>query len=166
MSCDLANEKRISACERVRELGEDCIVGTLRPIGQRPEKSHGVARVERPQPERFHVPQSTADLVNATRAAGRRVIAVGTTVTRALESAVTDDGSATAASGWTDVVLGPEHPPRLVTGLVTGWHDPAASHLHLVESVAGPELTQQAYDAAVGGGYLWHEFGDSSLLIP
>ena len=121
---------------------------------------------EPPQPERFHVPQSTADLVNATRAAGRRVIAVGTTVTRALESAVTDDGSATAASGWTDLVLGPEHPPRLVTGLVTGWHDPAASHLHLVESVAGPGLTQQAYDAAVGGGYLWHEFGDSSLLIP
>jgi len=121
---------------------------------------------EPPQPERFHVPRSTAHLVNATRDGGGRVVAVGTTVTRALESAVTDDGRATAGFGWTELVLGPEHPPRLVTGLLTGWHDPAASHLHLVESVAGPVLTQRAYDAAVAGGYLWHEFGDSCLLLP
>jgi S-adenosylmethionine:tRNA ribosyltransferase-isomerase len=86
-------------------------------------------------------------------------------VTRALESAV-EEGRVVAASGWTDLVLGPEHRPRLVTGLVTGLHDPHASHLHLVESVAGPELTQAAYDAAVAEGYLWHEFGDSCLFLP
>ena len=56
--------------------------------------------------------------------------------------------------------------PRVVTGLVTGWHDPAASHLLLVEAVAGRELAQRAYEAAVGEGYLWHEFGDASLLLP
>lgn len=121
---------------------------------------------EPPQPERFHVPGSTARLVNATLDGGGRVVAVGTTVTRALESAVTDDGRAVARSGWTDLLLGPQHPPRLVSGLLTGWHDPAASHLHLVESVAGAVLTQRAYDAAVACGYLWHEFGDSCLFLP
>jgi S-adenosylmethionine:tRNA ribosyltransferase-isomerase len=63
-------------------------------------------------------------------------------------------------------VVTPSDPPRVVDGLVTGWHDPQASHLLLVEAVAGPELTQQAYDAAVAGGYEWHEFGDSALLLP
>ncbi len=121
---------------------------------------------EPPQPERFRVSQSTANLVNATRAGGGRVVAVGTTVTRALESAVADDGTARAGSGWTSLVLGPDRPPRLVTGLLTGWHDPAASHLALVESVAGSGLTQLAYDAAIEERYLWHEFGDSCLLLP
>ncbi len=120
---------------------------------------------EPPQAERFHVPRATADLVNASRAAGHRVVAVGTTVTRALESAV-DAGRAVPAGGWTDLVLGPEHRPAVVTGLVTGLHDPQASHLHLVEAVAGPALAQQAYDGAVAGGYLWHEFGDSCLFLP
>ncbi|MDO9455893.1 MAG: S-adenosylmethionine:tRNA ribosyltransferase-isomerase [Nocardioides sp.] len=93
-------------------------------------------------------------------------MAVGTTVTRALESAVAPDGRVVAASGWTSRVVTPGDPPRVVTGLVTGWHDPAASHLLLVEAVAGRELTQSAYDAAVAGGYLWHEFGDAALLLP
>jgi S-adenosylmethionine:tRNA ribosyltransferase-isomerase len=121
---------------------------------------------EAPAPERFEVPEATARLANATRATGGRVIAVGTTVTRALESAVTPAGRVVAASGWTERVISPEEPARVVDGLVTGWHDPHASHLLLVESVAGPELTQLAYDAAVAEGYLWHEFGDSALLLP
>jgi S-adenosylmethionine:tRNA ribosyltransferase-isomerase len=124
---------------------------------------------EPPQPERFAVPAPTARLVNATRAAGGRVVAVGTTVTRALESAVesTPDGvQVYAASGWTERVVSPADPARVVDGLITGWHDPHASHLLLVESIAGPGLTQAAYDAAVAAGYLWHEFGDSALLLP
>jgi S-adenosylmethionine:tRNA ribosyltransferase-isomerase len=121
---------------------------------------------EAPQAERFAVTEGTARLVNAVRAGGGRVVAVGTTVTRALESAVADDGRVVAARGWTERVVTPAEPPRVVTGLVTGWHDPQASHLLLVEAVAGAELTQRAYDAAVGGGYLWHEFGDSALLLP
>ena len=120
---------------------------------------------EGPQPERFEVPAATAAVVNSTRSEGGRVVAVGTTVTRALESSV-ERGLAVPASGWTERVVTADEPPQLVNGLITGWHDPQASHLLLVEAVAGPELTQAAYDAAVDGGYLWHEFGDSALLLP
>ncbi|MFL6164522.1 MAG: S-adenosylmethionine:tRNA ribosyltransferase-isomerase [Jatrophihabitantaceae bacterium] len=121
---------------------------------------------EGPQPERFSVPASTARLVNDVRCSGGRVIAVGTTVTRALESAAGEDGFVLETRGWTDLVLGPDHPARVVSGLITGLHNPDASHLLLVEAVAGAELTQRAYDAAVGGPYLWHEFGDSCLILP
>jgi S-adenosylmethionine:tRNA ribosyltransferase-isomerase len=110
------------------------------------------------------VPATTARLVEAARAWSGRVVAVGTTATRALESAVAD-GRVGAASGWTSRVVTPGDPPRVVDGLVTGWHDPMASHLLLVEAVAGEALTQAAYDVAVGEGYLWHEFGDSPLLL-
>jgi S-adenosylmethionine:tRNA ribosyltransferase-isomerase len=125
---------------------------------------------EAPQPERFEVPSSSAEVVNAARAGGGRVVAVGTTVTRALESAVeTGVGGparVVARSGWTTRVVTPLDPPLVVDGLVTGWHDPEASHLLLVEAVAGTDLAQRAYEAAVAEGYLWHEFGDSCLLLP
>ena len=97
---------------------------------------------------------------------GLWVDAVGTTVVRALESAVGDDGRVRAASGWTDLVLSPCHPARIVTGLVTGLHPPEASHLLLLEAVAGADLVRRAYDAAVAERYLWHEFGDSMLFLP
>jgi S-adenosylmethionine:tRNA ribosyltransferase-isomerase len=120
---------------------------------------------EAPQPEWFEVSETTAHLVNSTRARGGRVIAVGTTATRAIESAVGPDGIVAAASGWTDLVISPERPVRVVDGLITGWHNPEASHLLLVESVAGAELTQRAYDAAAAEHYLWHEFGDSCVFL-
>jgi len=121
---------------------------------------------EAPQPEWFSVPDVTADLVNHVRARGGRVVAVGTTATRAVESATDASGTVRAAEGWTDLVIGPDRPVRVVGGLVTGWHDPEASHLLLVESVAGPGLTQAAYDAAVSHRYGWHEFGDAGLFLP
>jgi S-adenosylmethionine:tRNA ribosyltransferase-isomerase len=121
---------------------------------------------EAPQAERFRVPESTARLVNAVQDGGGRIVAVGTTATRALESAVGADGRAVGSAGWTERVVTPADPPRLVSGLITGWHDPLASHLLLVEAVAGRELAQRAYDAAVAAGYLWHEFGDAALLLP
>ena len=129
----------------------------------------GVASLEAgepPLPERFCVPVPTARLVNLTRAAGRRVVAVGTTCTRALESAAGPGGTVRARRGWTDLVLGAGHPARVVSGLVTGWHDPGASHLALLEAVAGPKLVHAAYLEAEQAGYLWHEFGDSCLLLP
>ncbi len=129
----------------------------------------GVSSLERgeaPQPERFRVPAATARLVNTVRAAGGRVVAVGTTVVRALESVAAPDGTVDAGEGWTGLVLGPDRPARTVTGLVTGLHEPEASHLLLLEAVAGRALVQRAYDAAVSGRYLWHEFGDSCLLLP
>lgn len=118
---------------------------------------------EVPLPERFRVPAGTAHAVNA---ATGRIVAVGTTVTRALESAAAPDGTVHAASGWTDLVLGPDRPARVVDGLVTGWHEPEASHLLLLEAVAGAELVGRAYAAATERRYLWHEFGDSCLLLP
>jgi S-adenosylmethionine:tRNA ribosyltransferase-isomerase len=121
---------------------------------------------EPPQPERFRVPEHTASLVGWARAHRGRVVAVGTTVVRALETVALPDGSVRAGEGWTDLVLGPDRPARTVTGLITGLHDPQASHLLLLEAVAGPVLVQRAYDAAVSGRYLWHEFGDSCLLLP
>ncbi|WP_446664743.1 S-adenosylmethionine:tRNA ribosyltransferase-isomerase [Flexivirga sp. B27] len=121
---------------------------------------------EGPQAEWYDVPEATARQVNLTRRAGGRVIAVGTTVARALESAVRSDGVVTGASGWTERVITRAEPPQVVSGLITGWHDPHASHLLLVEAIAGEALTQAAYDAAVAEHYLWHEFGDVGLLLP
>jgi S-adenosylmethionine:tRNA ribosyltransferase-isomerase len=121
---------------------------------------------EPPYPEWFRVPEVTARLVASTRAAGRRVVAVGTTVTRALETATDDGGAVRAVEGWTDLVLGPDRPARTVTGLVTGLHLPEASHLQLLEAVAGPDLVRDAYAAAVPQRYLWHEFGDSMVFLP
>nr|WP_307855789.1 S-adenosylmethionine:tRNA ribosyltransferase-isomerase [Kibdelosporangium banguiense] len=129
----------------------------------------GVSSIEEgkpPLPERFQVPAATARLVNSTRAAGGRVVAVGTTVTRALESVASPDGVVRAGEGWTELVLGLEWPARVVNGLITGWHAPGASHLQLLQAVAGSALVDQAYAAAGDEGYLWHEFGDSCLLLP
>ncbi len=111
------------------------------------------------------MPAATARAVESTRAAGGRVVAVGTTVVRALTVAA-PDGTVRAGRGWTDLVLGADHPARVVTGLVTGLHAPQASHLLLLEAVVGPQLLRAAYDAAVARRYLWHEFGDSSLFLP
>ncbi|MGH3738933.1 MAG: S-adenosylmethionine:tRNA ribosyltransferase-isomerase, partial [Micromonosporaceae bacterium] len=119
---------------------------------------------EPPLPEWFRVPASTARLVNWTRAQGRRVVAVGTTVTRALESAVREDGTVGAAHGWTHHVITSDTPVRVVDSLLTGLHAPDASHLLMLEAIAGAETVQRAYDAALREGYLWHEFGDLSLL--
>ena len=121
---------------------------------------------EPPQPERYRVAEPTARLVNMTRAWGGRVVAAGTTVTRALESAANDAGVVRERAGWTDLVLGPSRPARVVDGLITGWHAPGASHLQLLEAVAGAELVDRAYATAVRARYLWHEFGDSCLLLP
>lgn len=123
---------------------------------------------EPPQPERFAVPAVTARLVNGTLAAGRRVVAVGTTVVRALESAASG-GRVHAATGWTSLVLGPQRPATVVGGLLTGLHEPEASHLDLLAAVAGRDLVGRAYadvTGAGGPGYLWHEFGDAMLLLP
>jgi S-adenosylmethionine:tRNA ribosyltransferase-isomerase len=119
----------------------------------------GVSSLERgeaPYPERFRVPAATAERVHAAR----RVIAVGTTVVRALE---TSGGE--AAAGWTRHVVTPERPPRVVDGLITGWHDPEASHLLMLEALAGRDLVERSYAEAAAADYLRHEFGDSHLLL-
>ncbi len=124
---------------------------------------------EPPQPEWLSVPETTARLVELTRSTGGRVVAVGTTVVRALETAASADGRVAAYDGWTSVVLGPSRPARVVSGLLTGLHEPQASHLDLLEAVGGAALVDRAYadvTAPDSPHYLWHEFGDSMLLLP
>jgi S-adenosylmethionine:tRNA ribosyltransferase-isomerase len=124
---------------------------------------------EAPAPERFRVSESTAALVNQTRRSGHRVIAVGTTVVRALETVADANGQvhATGATGgWTELVITAARGVRAVDGMITGWHEPAASHLAMLEAVAGATLLTRSYRAALDRGYLWHEFGDSHLILP
>ncbi|MBV9001784.1 MAG: S-adenosylmethionine:tRNA ribosyltransferase-isomerase [Solirubrobacterales bacterium] len=121
---------------------------------------------EPPFPEWFEVPEHTAETICDAHHRGGRVVAVGTTVVRALESAASGDGCACARSGWTGHVVTPDCGVRTVDGLITGWHDPEASHLMMLEAIAGPELLQRSYEAALDAGYLWHEFGDSHLILP
>ncbi|MEU5976616.1 S-adenosylmethionine:tRNA ribosyltransferase-isomerase [Streptomyces sp. NPDC047315] len=139
----------------------------------------GVASAEAhepPYPERYAVPATTAWLVNAARAGGGRMVAVGTTAVRALESAAARTagpgagaggrGVVQAAVGWTDLVVTPERGVRVVDGLLTGLHEPAASHLLMLEAIAGRPALVRAYEAALRGRYLWHEFGDVHLVLP
>jgi S-adenosylmethionine:tRNA ribosyltransferase-isomerase len=123
-------------------------------------------RHEPPSPERYRVTEETARLVNAVRGWGGRVIAVGTTVVRALESVAEPGGELHAGAGWTNLVVRPERGVRAVDGLLTGWHEPESSHLELLRAVAGDELVERCYRAAVRHRYLWHEFGDSHLILP
>ena len=121
---------------------------------------------EMPYPERYRVTSSTAAHVNAVHAAGGRVIAVGTTPVRALETAVDTRGVVHPSSGWTELVVTPERGVFAVDGMITGWHEPEASHLLMLEAVGGRPLLERAYAAAHASGYLWHEFGDSHLILP
>jgi S-adenosylmethionine:tRNA ribosyltransferase-isomerase len=123
-------------------------------------------RHEAPYPERYEVPPATARLVNAVHGWGGRVVAVGTTVVRALESVAAPDGTVRDGHGWTDLVVTPERGLWTVDGLITGWHEPEASHLRLLEAAAGPHLLRRCYRDALDHGYLWHEFGDSHLVLP
>jgi S-adenosylmethionine:tRNA-ribosyltransferase-isomerase (queuine synthetase) len=133
----------------------------------------GVASPEAHEPpyaERYDVPAPTADLINHVHQKGRRVIAVGTTVVRALETVtgpgVNGDGIVRAGAGWTEHIVTPEGGVRAVDGLLTGLHEPRSSHLMMLTAIAGPTLLERVYDAALAEGYLWHEFGDLNLLLP
>jgi S-adenosylmethionine:tRNA ribosyltransferase-isomerase len=141
-----------------------------RGIGFVPILLHtGVASVEAsepPYPEPFRVSGSTAHRINDTHANGGRVIAIGTTVVRALETVVDERGKVHSGSGWTETVITPERHVRSVDGLLTGWHEPEASHLAMLEAIAGRDLVETSYAAALEKGYLWHEFGDVHLVLP
>ncbi|MEV0163034.1 S-adenosylmethionine:tRNA ribosyltransferase-isomerase [Nonomuraea fuscirosea] len=140
-----------------------------RGVGIAPITLHtGVASPEKDEPpyaERYEVPASTARLVNLTRANGGRVVAAGTTVVRALETAAGADGLVSAAAGWTRHVVTPEGGVRAVTGLITGLHEPRSSHLLMLTAIAGRPALARAYEAALREGYLWHEFGDTHLIL-
>ncbi len=141
-----------------------------RGVGVSPILLHtGVASLEAsepPYPEYFRVPPSTAARINDTHRDGAKVIAIGTTVVRALETVVDARREVHPSSGWTDTVVTPDRPVTSVDGLLTGWHEPEASHLAMLEAIAGRELLEVSYAAALKEHYLWHEFGDVHLLLP
>lgn len=121
---------------------------------------------ETPGEERYEVTAATASVVNTLRSAGGRVIAVGTTVVRALETVVDENGLLHPGQGLTDLIIGPDRPVRAVDGMVTGWHEPRSSHLELLEALLPRPQLRDVYDEAISGGYLWHEFGDALLILP
>jgi S-adenosylmethionine:tRNA ribosyltransferase-isomerase len=128
----------------------------------------GVASLEsheKPYEEWYEVTHRTAERIRETKRRGGRVIAVGTTVVRALETSVDANGEVVGSRGWTDLVITPERGVRVVDGLLTGLHEPRASHLAMLEAIAGRETIEKAYAAALHHQYLWHEFGDLHLII-
>jgi S-adenosylmethionine:tRNA ribosyltransferase-isomerase len=145
----------------------------------------GVASLEDHEPpyeEFYRVPVETAERINAARRGGHRIIAVGTTVVRALETVTDARGTTSAGEGWTSLVITPHRALRSVDGLITGLHEPRSTHLAILEAVVSAAAAAPARDAAGGGegaashlaaayataverGYLWHEFGDSHLII-
>jgi S-adenosylmethionine:tRNA ribosyltransferase-isomerase len=129
----------------------------------------GVASLEKDEPpyeEWCEVTPETAAAIENTRAAGGRIIAVGTTVVRTLETATDSGGRVRPFNGWTDVIINRERGVRSVDGLLTGFHEPKATHLAMLEAIAGSGHVQFAYAAALRNGYLWHEFGDVHLILP
>ncbi|MHB2029219.1 MAG: S-adenosylmethionine:tRNA ribosyltransferase-isomerase [Acidimicrobiales bacterium] len=139
-------------------------------VGVTPLLLHtGVASLEDnelPYPERVKVSAITSQRVNAARRAHRRVVAIGTTVVRALETSIGPDGLSHPYDGWTDLVISPERPMRIVDSLLTGWHEPVSSHLLMLEALLGRNLLEDSYNAALVQGYRWHEFGDVHLILP
>lgn len=122
-------------------------------------------REHRASTEEYFVSKETAAKINAVRASGGRVIAVGTTVVRALESLANPDGTITAGQGYTRLHITSDHSLRAVDGLLTGLHEPEASHLDLLSAFVPAKMIQAAYEDAVGRRYLWHEFGDLNLIL-
>ena len=129
----------------------------------------GVSSLESHEPpyaEYFRVPAHTAHFVNDTHRQGGRVVAIGTTVVRALETVGDEQGRVHGGEGWTETVITPGRGVHVVDGLLTGWHEPEASHLDMLEAVAGRDLIESSYAAALEEKYLWHEFGDVHLILP
>jgi S-adenosylmethionine:tRNA ribosyltransferase-isomerase len=141
-----------------------------RGVGVAPLLLHtGVSSLEASEPpyaEYYRVPEVTARRVNEVHRDGGRVIAVGTTVVRALETNVDRRGAVHPGSGWTELVVTATRLVRSVDGLLTGWHEPQASHLAMLEAIAGRAVLERSYAAALAEGYLWHEFGDVHLILP
>jgi S-adenosylmethionine:tRNA ribosyltransferase-isomerase len=129
----------------------------------------GVSNIESHEPpykEYYRVPSETARIVSEARSSGHRIVAVGTTVIRALETVTNGDGMTRAGEGWTCLVVTPQRGLRVVNALLTGMHEPEASHLAILEALAGLSHIKIAYQQALSKGYLWHEFGDLHLMLP
>ena len=129
----------------------------------------GVASLEEHEPpyeEFYRVPSETARLVNMAHETGKRVIAVGTTVVRALESVTSKAGVTHPGEGWTELMVTPQRGIRAVNAMLTGLHEPRATHIAMLEALCGIEHLKVTYQEALRQHYLWHEFGDMHLIMP
>jgi S-adenosylmethionine:tRNA ribosyltransferase-isomerase len=135
----------------------------------------GVASLEDHEPpyaEYYRVSEETAQAVNRAHKAGKRVIAVGTTVVRALETVTDAMGRAHAGQGWTEIIIMPQRRGRgyrgirAVNGLLTGLHEPRATHLAMLEALTDRQHLRAVYEESLRERYLWHEFGDLHLILP
>jgi len=128
----------------------------------------GVSSLEEHEPpyeEYYRVPPQTAHMINQARQMGNRIIAVGTTAVRAIETATDSCGSVHPGEGWTDLVVTPERGLRVIDSMLTGLHEPKASHLAMLEALAGGDDLKITYQEALRERYLWHEFGDLHLML-
>ena len=146
--------------ERLRSRGIEIATVTLH------SGVSSAARDELPMEEWRGVPPESAAAVRRAIKRGSRVVAVGTTVVCALESSLDSRRRVIPARGWTGLHILPDRPMRVVAGLLTGFHEPTSTHLAILESIAGKAHILGAYRAALTKGYLWHEFGDSHLILP
>jgi S-adenosylmethionine:tRNA ribosyltransferase-isomerase len=121
---------------------------------------------ELPYPERYRVTATAARAINEARMRGGQIVAVGTTVVRALETVALPNGSVRASTGWTELVVNPDRGLNVVDAMLTGFHAPKASHLAMLEALAGRDHLSHAYNSALSNGYRWHEFGDVHLILP
>jgi S-adenosylmethionine:tRNA ribosyltransferase-isomerase len=129
----------------------------------------GVSNLETHEPpykEFYRVTPETARMVNEAKASAHRIVAVGTTAIRALETVTNGEGKTHTGEGWTCLVITPQRGLRCVNALITGMHEPDASHLAILEALAGRHHIKFAYGEALRKGYLWHEFGDLHLIVP
>jgi S-adenosylmethionine:tRNA ribosyltransferase-isomerase len=161
-SAEMPSAGRPFTCEmieRLRVMGIDVVTVTLHTGVASPELH------EPPYDEWYRVPPRAAEAVERTIRSDGRVIAVGTTVVRALESAANTTGHVQATEGWTDLVITPERGVLVVDGLLTGFHEPKSTHLAMLEALANREHLERAYRSAILERYLWHEFGDVHLIL-
>lgn len=121
---------------------------------------------EPPYPEFMEIDPLTCSIIYRARSAGKRVIAVGTTAVRAVETAAMKDGVPRPYRGWTELYIHEGFQMQVVDGMITGFHEPRASHLHMLLALAGPEHVERAYAAALENQYYWHQFGDLHLILP
>lgn len=134
-------------------------LGTFRPVKVEKIEEHHM------HSEYYVIPDETAELINKTRAAGKRIISVGTTSTRTLESAAAEDGTLKGASGWTDIFIYPGYKFKVVDSLITNFHLPESTLIMLVSAFYDREKVLDAYKTAVDERYRFFSFGDAMVLI-
>jgi S-adenosylmethionine:tRNA ribosyltransferase-isomerase len=120
---------------------------------------------ESPYPEYMEIDPVSASIINMAKNQGERIIAVGTTAIRAIETAVNGDGNLVPYQGKTELFINENYTMKIADGLITGFHEPKASHLHILKAVAGFDHIENAYQTAIKADYYWHQFGDLHLIL-